>query len=38
MRWFVQCGRDKDKAISFADFMATELINASNNDVRMILI
>lgn len=33
MRWFVHCGREKDKAVSFADFMANELINASNNDV-----
>lgn len=36
MRWFVQCGREKDKSISFADFMATELINASNNDGKVV--
>jgi hypothetical protein len=36
MRWFVHCGREKDKSIHFADFMAKELINASNNDVRYI--
>lgn len=34
MRWFVHCGRDKDKAISFSDFMANEFIKAANNDVR----
>ncbi|XP_050425117.1 28S ribosomal protein S7, mitochondrial [Adelges cooleyi] len=35
MRWFVHCGREKDKSISFADFMATEFINASNNEGRV---
>lgn len=38
MRWFVHCGREKDKSVSFADFMATELINASNNDVRIVFL
>lgn len=37
MRWLVQCGRDKDKSVHFADFMATELINASNNTVRIFI-
>lgn len=36
MRWFVQCGREKDKSVHFPDFMATELINASNETVRKI--
>lgn len=38
MRWFVHCGREKDKSVSFSTFMATELIDASNNDVRIHLI
>lgn len=38
MRWLVHCGREKDKSVSFSTFMATELINASNNDVRIYLI
>lgn len=33
MRWFVQTGRKKNKSISFANFMANELIDASNNSV-----
>jgi len=37
MRWFLHCGRDKDKKISFPDFMATEFINASNNTVSIFL-
>lgn len=36
MRWFVHCGREKDKAVHFPEFMATELINASNGTVRII--
>ncbi|XP_025203239.1 28S ribosomal protein S7, mitochondrial [Melanaphis sacchari] len=36
MRWFVHCGREKDKSISFPDFMASELINASNNDGKVV--
>lgn len=37
MRWFLHCGREKDKNISFPDFMATEFINASNNTVSIFL-
>ncbi|XP_050525192.1 28S ribosomal protein S7, mitochondrial [Daktulosphaira vitifoliae] len=36
MRWFVHCGREKDKSISFADFISKELINASNNEGHVI--
>ncbi|VVC33947.1 Ribosomal protein S7 domain [Cinara cedri] len=36
MRWFVHCGREKDKSVSFADFMANEFIQASNNNGRVV--
>jgi len=36
MRWFLHCGREKDKSIHFPDFMATEFINASNNTGRVV--
>jgi len=37
MRWFVQSGREKDKKIHFPDFVAAELIDASNNTVSISL-
>jgi len=35
MRWFVHCGQERGKKVSFATFMATELINASNSSGRV---
>jgi len=37
MRWFVHCGQERGKKVSFATFMATELINASNSSVRIFI-
>jgi len=36
MRWFIEAGRDKHRKIHFPDKMARELIDAANNEGRVI--